>query len=68
MAKAMTNAQVIALMKKRQGDRTAKEFARELGISGAYLCDIYKSVRAPGESVLSKLGIVKRIVYETQSA
>jgi transcriptional regulator with XRE-family HTH domain len=68
MTKAMTTAQVIALMKKKQGNRTSKEFAKELGISAAYLCDIYRNNREPGESVLTKLGIVKRIVYEPQSA
>jgi transcriptional regulator with XRE-family HTH domain len=60
---AMTHEQVIALMRKKQGKRTAKEFAAELEISQAYLSDIYQHKRDPGESVLEKLGLKKETVY-----
>lgn len=61
--KQMNQEQVIDLMKRRQGQRSAKEFAEELGISPQYLSDIYLSRRDPGPAVLEKLGIERETVY-----
>lgn len=64
MKKQYTAEQVIELMRKRQGDRTQREFARELGITQQYLCDLYLRRRNPGEAVLRNLGLSSRVVYE----
>lgn len=65
VAKQMLNVeQVRGLIKKRQGDRSASEFAKELGISPAYLSDVYLGRRDPGDKILSKLSIQRRVVYE----
>lgn len=60
----MNREQVIALMKSRQGERTAKEFAEELGISTPYLSDVYSGRRDPGESILSRLNLRMVKMYE----
>jgi len=55
-----TVAEVIAELRKMQGKRCDSEFAAHLGITKAYLCDLYHGRRTPGEKVLSHLGLVKR--------
>lgn len=60
----LTVEQVLELLRKRQGNRTQREFAKELGITGQYLCDLYLRRRDPGEAVLKNFGIVRRTIYE----
>lgn len=55
-----TVAEVIAELRKMQGKRCDSEFATDLGITKAYLCDLYKGRRTPGDKILSQLGLVKR--------
>lgn len=57
----MTQAQVIKLLKKAQGGNSLREFCREIGCSPAYLSDIYKGRREPGQLVLDHIGIVKTV-------
>lgn len=69
--KSYTAAEVINLLKKMQGDQSDARFAHELGITPAYLCDLYKGRRTPGEKILSRLRLVKKVadpVYEAVSA
>lgn len=62
--KLLRREQVIALLKQKQGDLTGTEFAKRLGISGSFLTEIYKGRRDPGETILSQLGLSKRVLYE----
>ncbi len=64
----MNRKQLLDLMRKRQGNRTAKEFAEELGISQAYLSDIYAAKRDPGPSVLEKLQLERDFIYKPITA
>lgn len=59
-----TAQELIAEMRKMQGERLAQEFAEELGISHSYLSRIYRGKTDPGELVLNKLGLQKRVFYE----
>jgi transcriptional regulator with XRE-family HTH domain len=61
MSKTVTLATVIALLKKKQGKRSLREFARALGISAPYLSDIYLGRRRPGPAVLQHLGLHKEL-------
>jgi transcriptional regulator with XRE-family HTH domain len=61
----MTRDQVVEILKKRQGELSQTKFAQSLGISQGHLNQIYTGRKEPGLSVLSKLGLarkVKRIV------
>lgn len=58
--KNYTAAEVIEILKKKQGSKRDFEFAAELGITQPYLCDLYKGRRFPGDKILSYLGMVKR--------
>lgn len=60
MAKVMKHADVIALLRRLQGERNSKQFAQELGISASYLSDIYLGKRSPGKKILSVLGLKRR--------
>lgn len=62
--KSLTQEQVVQMMRKRQGTRTAKEFAEELGISPQYLSDIYGGKREPGPSVLDALKLERGLIYK----
>ena len=64
MKRQYTTDQVIEYMRKRQGQRTQREFAEELGVSQQYLCDVYLRRREPGDSILKNLGIVRRTIFE----
>jgi len=66
MKKWLTHAELIGRLKKRQGKRPVREFARELGISHVYLMHIYKGRREPGITVLEKLGLEREIVYRAE--
>ena len=63
--KRVTQAQLIALLRKKQGDRPAYRLAKDLGISASYLSDIYRGRRYAGPSVLGKLGLERSVEYET---
>lgn len=63
MRKRLSHSDLIELLKKRQGKRPVRAFARELGISHVYLMHIYAGRRDPGLAVLSKLGLEREIVY-----
>lgn len=47
----------IAELKKRQGTRSQRALAREIGISPMFLTDILKGRRGPGPKVLAYLGL-----------
>lgn len=64
MKKTLTLADVIGILRKKQGGRTNRDFAAELGISGQFLGDIYEGRRTPGEKVLTPLGLKSRMIYE----
>ena len=60
----MNREQVIALLRKQQGDRSLREFAEAIDVSAGYLSDIYCGYRAPGPSILRILDIEKQTVIE----
>jgi hypothetical protein len=59
--KALTVAELLALMKKIQGEKTITEFAADLGISKQYLTDMYNGRKAPSDSVSLQLGFQQRV-------
>ncbi|HZP22832.1 MAG TPA: hypothetical protein VFB04_05255 [Terriglobales bacterium] len=62
----MTIEEMIKLMQQRQGTRNQAEYAKFLGISEAYLSDIYKRKREPGPSVARKFGLEKQVIRTVQ--
>ncbi len=62
--KSLNKTELLQLMRKKQGSRTAKEYAEELGISAVYLSDIYAGRRDPGPAVLDALQLERDIVYK----
>lgn len=54
---------LLKFMKSRQGKRTAKQFAADLGISAAYLSQMYGGTRQPSKQVLKALGMEKSVEY-----
>lgn len=59
----LTQDEVIALLRKRQGDKTNREFALELGIHETYLSQLVLKNRDLTDKVLNRLGLEKRTVY-----
>ena len=53
-----SNDDVIAMLKKEQ-DGSMRALAREIGVSVAYLSDVYKKRRTPGPTILTYLGLEK---------
>jgi len=58
---ALTVAELLALMKKIQGEKTNTQFAAELGISKQYLTDMYNGRKVPSGTVSSLLGFEQKI-------
>ena len=52
-------AEVIELMRTAQGDKSLRTFGEEMGVSAAYISDIYNGRRSPGAKVLKYFGIGK---------
>jgi predicted transcriptional regulator len=63
MKKRYSRNEVIELLKKRQGDRTQKELADELGVSPQYLCDLFQDNRQIGTRLLEALGMYREWSY-----
>jgi len=63
MKKTLTAEDVVKELKRLQGEQTNAAFAERLGVTKAYLGDIYMNRRTPGPAVLSHLGIVKEVIY-----
>lgn len=56
----LTEEDVISIIRAEQGDKSLRKFAAEIGITAAYLSDLYLGRRSPGEKVLGYFGIEKR--------
>lgn len=65
MAKALKHADVVEALKKRQGSKSLREFARELGISAPYLSDIYRGHRGVGPAILKTIGLTRKTTVIT---
>ena len=63
VVKKFTKDQVINILRKRQGERTAKELADELGVTPQYLSDVYAGRREPGPAILEPLGLKGEMFY-----
>jgi hypothetical protein len=59
--KALTVEELLALMKKIQGEKTDTEFATDLRISKQYLCDLYSGRKIPSDTVCSVFGLEQKI-------
>ena len=60
--KALTVEELLALMKKIQGEKTNTEFAADLGISKQYLSDLYNGRKIPSDTVSGVLGFEQKVV------
>ena len=59
--KALTVEELLALMKKIQGEKTNTEFAADLGISKQYLSDLYRGRKIPSDTVSAVFGLEQRV-------
>lgn len=57
----LTHEEVVIQLKAMQGERSLRKFAEDLGISAAYLSDIFHGQRAVGPSILKQLGLTKNV-------
>jgi len=55
-----TEEEVIRIIRAGQGDRSLRDYAREIGISAAYLSEIYAGTRSPGRKCLVYFDITKK--------
>jgi transcriptional regulator with XRE-family HTH domain len=58
MARTFNRDQVMDLLKARQGDRTASDLAQEIGVTKAFISDLFSGRRDPGPKILKYLGLV----------
>ena len=56
----MTTTDILEALRQKQGNRSLREFAKEVGCTAAYLSDIYRGNRPPARKILNWLGLVRR--------
>lgn len=61
--KATTIEELLAIMKRIQGEKTLTEFAAELDMSKQYLSNVYNRHKEPSERLLEKLGFTRQTAY-----
>jgi transcriptional regulator with XRE-family HTH domain len=61
--KATTIEELIAIMKRVQGEKTLTEFAAELDMSKQYISNVYNRHKDPSERLLEKLGFTRQTTY-----
>jgi len=61
--KATTIEDLLAIMKRIQGEKTLTEFAAELDLSKQYLSNVYNRHKEPSERLLDKLGFARQTTY-----
>lgn len=57
-----TRDQVVEMLRKKQGTRLVSKFAADIGVTEAYVYDIYRNRRDPGPAILSVLGMEKVVM------
>jgi predicted transcriptional regulator len=62
--KALTQSDIVAMLRKKQGESTQRELAEQIGVSQAYLSDVFLGRRDPGPAILQYLGIEKAYVQQ----
>jgi len=61
--KATTIEELIAIMKRVQGEKTLTQFAAELDLSKQYVSNVYNRHKEPSERLLVKLGFTRQTAY-----
>jgi hypothetical protein len=56
---AITQQQLIAIIKRKQADDSLRTFATKLEVSAAYLSDVYLNKRGVGPAILKHFGYAK---------
>ena len=56
---------VVDLLRKRQGKKSLRVFGREIGVTAAYLSDVFRGNREPGPTILTLLGVRRTKTTET---
>ena len=62
----MTEADFIELLKRQQKGLSLRAYAKRMGVSVAYLSDVYRGRRAPGPKLLGLNGFARRRTTTTE--
>ena len=67
--KLVPRSEINEMLRKRQGDRSLREYAKTIDMSVAYLSDVLRGNREPGPRILKMLKLRKRktteVTYES---
>ena len=66
--KTYSSKDVIGLLRQRQGSRSQRELAKEIGIGEAYLSDLLRGRRDAGPIVLEYLGLRTAVIPKSKTA
>lgn len=61
--KRYSRDEVLEILRKRQGEGTQNELADDLGVSSAYLSDVFLGRRDVGVKILEALGMYREWSY-----
>lgn len=59
---------VLKELKRRQGKRSLRAIAAELGVTASYICDLHLRRRDPGPKILGPLGFTKTFEVKYRKA
>lgn len=68
MQKGYSLKQVVAMLKKHQGNATQRELAERIGISQTYLSDVLNERGLPGKAILDYLDLEQGFIPKSESA
>ncbi len=57
-----TKDDVVEMLKKEQGERSLRTYAKEIGCSATYLSKTYRGERPPGPMLLDRFGLEEKKV------
>jgi transcriptional regulator with XRE-family HTH domain len=60
----MTHYKMVEVLKKKQGELSLRQFAQKLGLSAAYLSDVYRGNRQAGRRLLKLTGMHKIVTVK----
>jgi hypothetical protein len=65
MATVLKDEDVVRVLQEVRGKTPLRKFAKEIGCSAGYLCDVLKQKHGPGFTIMKYLGLERRRKVET---
>lgn len=66
--KTYSDKEIMDALRRRQGEKSYRAFAKEIGVSYAHLREVMIGTRSPGQKFLDYLGLRSAIIPKSKTA